>query len=457
MYRNLPVGDMTVNDTPEGARFTPFERMFSEQNAQNTYSNEALLYQLGRSLHRSIDLDDVLQRTLESALLITSAQVACVVLLDRQAMATHWVCSDVHMHLDTAHVAMSLEAAWYREAIRLQRVLAISDSHEYTEAAVQRLLLPGRSLLVVPLLSQAAPRAVLTLAHPEPAQFAQHHLAMMSESAETMAIAIHHAQRYAQLQDIVDSFEEGKFKLAHDIRSPLSAASASLEIIKYSLKPYTLDPAADSEIQNALQSGQRSLHSVIQLVGDLLDSKRLQIGQQSIAYEELSLELLFTEVVTILQPLANQLHIVLHNHVQPRALVLPGDNHLIRRLLINLISNALRYTPEGGQIALKASEEPDTSTLLLCVEDTGTGVAVHDRERIFQPFVQGRGNNNNDNPRGAGLGLAICREIVQGHQGTIWVEDREGGGSRFCVRLPTDVEIPDDDDDLHADEIDPLF
>jgi signal transduction histidine kinase len=372
-------------------------------------------------------------------------------------MATRWVCSDEHVRLETAQVTAALGTDVQRDAIRLQRVLTVHDIDDSATRALQHPLLPGRSFMVVPLFIEALPRGMLLLAHPEPYAFQDNHLVLMTEAAETVALAIYHAQQYAHLQDVVDGFEEGKFQLAHDIRSPLSAAAASMQIITYILKSYELKPDHHEKIQEALKASHHSLHSVIQLAGDLLDTKKLQIGHHSIDYEALSMELLFDEVVTMLQILANQQHIMLRNEVEPRMLLLPGDNHLIRRLLINLTSNALRFTPSGGTVTLLAREDLQTNTMLLCVEDTGKGVALEDRERIFHPFVQGRDSSDKEEERrGAGLGLAICREIVQAHRGQIWVEDREGGGSRFCVRLPTDVEIPDDDS-LDDEDIDVLF
>jgi two-component system sensor histidine kinase KdpD len=110
-----------------------------------------------------------------------------------------------------------------------------------------------------------------------------------------------------------------------------------------------------------------------------------------------------------------------------------ADTYLLRRSLVNLVANALRFSPEGSTITLESYMAPDDDGIILVVEDMGPGVAPADRKRIFLPFTQAKGEEH----RGTGLGLAFCREVALIHGGYIWVEDRKGGGSRFCMFLPT--------------------
>jgi signal transduction histidine kinase len=171
---------------------------------------------------------------------------------------------------------------------------------------------------------------------------------------------------------------------------------------------------------------------VIELTNNLLDTKRLQIGQESLEYQSVAIELIFGEVSDMLKDMSVQRRVMIRYQVTPRTLHVPGDEQFLRRMLVNLTSNALRFTPEGGVVTLRAYKVPASNSVMLAVEDTGPGIAPEDRERIFQPFVQGRGEGR----RGTGLGLTICREIARAHNGRIWVEDQVGGGSRFCILLP---------------------
>ena len=106
------------------------------------------------------------------------------------------------------------------------------------------------------------------------------------------------------------------------------------------------------------------------------------------------------------------------------------DRLRFEQVLINLLSNAQRYSPPGGHISLDARTLP-SNELVICVTDSGPGVAPEDREVIFEPFYRG-------DRSGLGLGLAIAKSLVELHNGRIWVEPAEGHGSRFCVALPGD-------------------
>jgi signal transduction histidine kinase len=110
-----------------------------------------------------------------------------------------------------------------------------------------------------------------------------------------------------------------------------------------------------------------------------------------------------------------------------------GEANALRRALLNLVENAIKYTPAGGKVELALV--PDDGWAVVTVSDTGIGVAPADVERIFEPFVRLDTARSRDTG-GAGLGLAIARSIVVAHGGTLGVESRPGEGSRFTIRLP---------------------
>jgi signal transduction histidine kinase len=129
--------------------------------------------------------------------------------------------------------------------------------------------------------------------------------------------------------------------------------------------------------------------------------------------------------------LALQRQVRLAAIIQPEAACVQADSGLLRRVLVNMVANGLRFTPEGSCITLRA--EPDAQRgVVLVVEDQGPGVPLDEQERIFQPFVQGKGEAQ----RGSGLGLAFCREVVLAHKGRIWVENQPAGGCHFSIWLP---------------------
>ena len=124
--------------------------------------------------------------------------------------------------------------------------------------------------------------------------------------------------------------------------------------------------------------------------------------------------------------------------VEPDLPTLIGDRDRLIQVVINLISNAVKFTP-AGSITCAAGPDPDGDGVLISVSDTGVGIAPEDRAKVFEQFGQA-GDTLTDKPRGTGLGLSICREIVEHHGGRLWLESELGRGSRFSFTLPLGTE-----------------
>ncbi len=217
-------------------------------------------------------------------------------------------------------------------------------------------------------------------------------------------------------------------RLAHDIRTPLVATRASLEVVQRLLR----GREAPAPIFDAIATGLRSIQSALELCNDMLEVSRLQHGF-TIAPRPVPLDRLVSETIEMLRPVAEQKGLTLEGLIgegPPRAM---GDERLLRRMLTNLISNAMRFAPPGGSVLVEAMPGPEPDTALLRVSDDGPGIPPEDRERIFLPFVQGPGEAG----RGTGLGLALCREVAHAHGGRIWADDAVGGaGAVLSVLLP---------------------
>jgi signal transduction histidine kinase len=406
-------------------------RLQQRDDDEQEPGQQAVLFELMRTLYQSLDIDHMVSVVLARALDMMDAHRACLVLLDGPGASSRWQTSSTDVVLSHVQVVAALSKGIQSEAIHKRTIMAVEDTQKLPEAIPT--LLSGRSLMAVPLFTEEHMVGVLTLAHDQPEKFTPHHAALFLEAAEIIAQALSHAQSHTRLREESTAYEEGRFRLVHDIRSPLTAVSASIEIIKRILKMHPIDDSANDLVQDSIRSGLHSLHNVIELTNNLLDAKKFQIGQQTLEYSSVSLEHLFDEISMMLQDLSLQERVMLRYQVLPRTLHVPGDVRLLRRMLINLATNAIRFSPQGGTVLLQACHEPESDGIMIEVEDTGIGIAPEDHERIFQPFAIG----NRKDKRGTGLGLAICREIVLAHGGQIWVESDVGNGSRFCVLLPS--------------------
>jgi len=169
------------------------------------------------------------------------------------------------------------------------------------------------------------------------------------------------------------------------------------------------------------------------VVDDLLNISGLESGRIALELTEVSLRELSTEVLVSMRALADGQGITLHTPSVSDSLTLVADRLKLKQVLLNLLGNALKFTPRGGRVALRI--EPTQEDILLAVEDNGIGIAREDQEKIFELFLQIEGGATR-RYGGMGLGLAVSKHLVELHEGEIWVESEKGKGSTFYVRLP---------------------
>lgn len=224
-----------------------------------------------------------------------------------------------------------------------------------------------------------------------------------------------------------DRFREDLIAMVyHDLRSPLSNILFSLEVLSTSAA-FSQDQMAQSMVEIALRSTER----IQRLVDSLLDIQLLEAGQAVGDPSPASMQRLVNQAIEAVLPTANTKRLNISTSIAdhlPPALV---DDEMILRVLINLLENAVKFTPEEGTIQVTVQLQGDS--LLTSIQDSGPGIAPADRERIFEKFTRLDVANET---RGTGLGLAYCRLAVSGHNGQIWVESSPGEGSTFKFTLP---------------------
>lgn len=212
----------------------------------------------------------------------------------------------------------------------------------------------------------------------------------------------------------------------HDLRSPLANVVSSLEILS------TLVPENDETIPSLVNIALRSTERIQRLTNSLLDISRLEAGQPVGNRQIYPLRSIIQEAYELIKPIAD-------NKEQSIQLILPEDlPHLhvdidmIRRVLVNLLENASKYSPPGSFIQIGALTENEW--VRVWVQDNGPGIPASEHERIFSKFT--RLSSRDSTVKGLGLGLAYCRLAIEAHQGRIWVESEPGEGARFIFQLP---------------------
>jgi len=219
--------------------------------------------------------------------------------------------------------------------------------------------------------------------------------------------------------------------MSHELRTPLTSIMGFSDL---------LAEDADMTAQQQLYLGyirQGSRH-LLQLINDVLDFSKIEAGRLDLTVVEVDLERLAAETVSTIDPLAVQREIRLESDV-PSGLAVRADRLRLKQVLLNLLGNAVKFTPAGGVVRLTAC--PQGGAVCVVVQDTGVGIPPEEHEMIFAGFHQ-VGCSTRGIREGAGLGLAIVRRLIEQQGGKIWVESEPGQGSRFTFRLPASRRVP---------------
>ncbi|MGH7582760.1 MAG: sensor histidine kinase [Gemmatimonadales bacterium] len=215
---------------------------------------------------------------------------------------------------------------------------------------------------------------------------------------------------------------------SHELKTPLMVLRAGVE--RALTHPQTPD-----EIVSTLDETLRQINQMSELVTNLLTLARADEGRGNLALADTDITALVAEAAETAEILGDSRQIAVRVEVPPRPVMLAVDANRIRLLLMNLATNAVKYTPPGGRVTLALHETPDL--IAIAVQDTGIGIAPGDLPNIFERFWRADivRSRTGEHP-GTGLGLAISRWIAEAHGGTIAVQSRPGRGSTFTVELP---------------------
>ncbi len=221
--------------------------------------------------------------------------------------------------------------------------------------------------------------------------------------------------------------------VSHDLRTPLATTRAMVEALTDGVV------AEPSEVRRYLRLIDREIQHLSRLIDDLFELSQIESGALELDRGSVDATTLVSETLAAYEAQARDRDVRLDARVSPDLPALMGDGARLRRVLRNLVDNALRHTPPGGQIEL--SGRAIDGMVELSVSDSGPGIADAERELIFERFYRGeRSRARSEQPAqraaGAGLGLAIARGLVEAHAGQIWVAPSEFGGAAFHVRLP---------------------
>ena len=235
-------------------------------------------------------------------------------------------------------------------------------------------------------------------------------------------------QKLAELDALKDSF---LLQMTHDLRNPLAAMINQTETVVAGMR----GPVTEQQVK-ALRTVVKNGNYLMSLVNNILDVTKLEAGKMEFAQQEVALRALAEEVVEGARAMAAEFNVRLPDPEIPAEARVWADEQAVRRVLTNLVFNALKFTPEGGSVSVLHSKTPEGYDRL-AVRDTGIGIPADKIQTLFQKFSQVKETKDKvRKTKGTGLGLVICKEIVEAHGGRIWAESEYQKGTTFFFTLP---------------------
>jgi signal transduction histidine kinase len=284
-----------------------------------------------------------------------------------------------------------------------------------------------QSVQFVPLIVENRVIGILGAYSNRPEQFGPDELNFFRQAAGLVAIAIENARAYEAIENLIEERSRFMNRVAHNLRAPLAALTSMLEVVQDGYLGNMND-----KLRKHLNRIDQRVQNMLLMINELMTLAKSQNKQQRLEYRPVDLKVVTDRIHQTFQEKAAQKRLSLKITIQEDLPKIKGDQEMVEQMLENLVSNAIKYTPEGGRIGM-AFWLGANETVRIVLSDSGIGIPKDEIPRLFTEFFRA---SNVKNVIGTGLGLTIVKEIVDQHGGEIQVESEEGLGTTFVIHLP---------------------
>ncbi len=225
--------------------------------------------------------------------------------------------------------------------------------------------------------------------------------------------------------------------MSHELRTPLNAVLGMAEALEENVFG-----GINKEQRKAVKNIEESGRHLLSLINDILDLSKIEAGKFTLIREMTSIDMLVVSSVRMIEKIAHDKNITLTTNVRVDRDLFKADSRRMKQILVNLLSNAAKFTPDNGRIGLDVYATDDNDTLNFAIWDTGIGISKEDQEKLFKPFQQ-LDSRLSRRHEGTGLGLALVAKMAELHGGRITLESKPNVGSRFTIVMPWEYDEND--------------
>ncbi|HET7011407.1 MAG TPA: ATP-binding protein [Anaerolineales bacterium] len=378
------------------------------------------LLEVTYNLASTFDLNALLTQVVEAAQELSDCEATSLLLYDPKTRHMHFEAATNVLLDGLDRIVVPTDnsiAGWvFMHGEPLNVHDALSDSRFFREVDVLTRF-QTRSVLGVPLRTKQKIIGVLEAVNKRTGSFTDEDVRLMQFLAAQAAIAIENSRLFQQ-SDLVS-------EMVHELRTPLSALTAAAHLLRRPDLP-------EDQRRKLSETVYGEVVRLNDMASDFLELARLESGRGKFVREPIHLGGLVQECLEIVRPLAEAEGVSLETGDDPPLTPVQGDRNRLKQVLLNLLTNAVKYNTRGGNVRVDLSAEG--SEVIVAVSDTGHGIPADSLPHIFERFY--RVPEREGMIAGTGLGLVIAKRIVEGLQGTLTVASQPGKGSTFFVRLP---------------------